>query len=93
MVACHSLQITNENSWPCEEGLILDPMSVRSGLASIVQGNADVLRSMLGLRDDDEEVCSESGLVTKLLEVMGVNSLNAEVGTKVHRQLREGLEI
>ena len=71
----------------------MDPMSVRSGLASIVQGNADVLRSMLGLRDDDEEVCSESGLVTKLLEVMGVNSLNAEVGTKVHRQLREGLEI
>ena len=55
--------------------------SVRSGLASIVQGNADVLRSMLGLRDDEEEVCSESGLVTKLLEVMGVNSLNAEVGT------------
>ena len=59
------------------------PSSVRLGLASIVQGKEVVIRSMLDCdkESEDEEGRGgpDGGLVTKLLEVMGVNSLGAEV--------------
>ena len=49
--------------------------NVLTGLTSFVQGREPEIRKMM-----ECDQTSESGLVTKLLEVMGVNTLSVEVG-------------
>ena len=53
------------------------PASVLAGLSSFVSDHAEDVATMLDC--DEEEAENEELLVTKLREVMGVNSLSSEV--------------
>jgi hypothetical protein len=51
------------------------PDNVKRGLSSLVEGNENLLRSMLEIDGDGD---GKADLVMKLLEVMGVNALAVE---------------
>jgi hypothetical protein len=54
--------------------------SVLAGLTSFVSDHAEDVATMLDCEDENEEV-----LVTKLRQVMGVNSLSAEVSERLNQ--------
>ena len=58
------------------------PASVLAGLTSFVSDHAEDVATMLDCEDEAE---NEEVLVTKLREVMGVNSLSAEVSERLNQ--------